>query len=72
MQVKTLTYFTLKAAIMPAVCVMEVGGAEYEGQPVTMGPFTNDLCKVMLLLPIPRFPPALFKFACMPETPRRK
>ena len=45
-QVKKLTYFTLKAAIFPAVCCMEVGGADYEGQPVSMGPFTNDLAKV--------------------------
>jgi len=44
--VKKLTYFALKAAIFPAVCCMEVGGAEDEGEPVSMGPFTNDLCKV--------------------------
>jgi hypothetical protein len=95
-QVKKLTYFALKAAIFPAVCVLEVGpdaararalpprslhapshppthaipparapfpfltlshsifpprsrsqvgGAEYEGQTVGMGAFTNDLVK---------------------------
>jgi hypothetical protein len=88
-QVKKLTYFALKAAIFPAVCVMEVGtdaararalapypppapshaarapfpflalshstfpprsrsqvgGAEYEGQPVGMASFQNDLVK---------------------------
>lgn len=43
-QVTTLTYFALKAAIFPAVCVMEVGGVEYQGKPVTLGPFSNDLC----------------------------
>lgn len=43
-KVTTLTYFALKAAIFPAVCVMEVGGVEYQGKPVTLGPFSNDLC----------------------------